>query len=303
MSKYALNGTGRHAVRSGMYPDVQFPNSLLGLPLEDVTLPEVLKQEGFSTGMVGKWHLGVGEDGAYLPTNQGYDTYFGIPYSHDMCPFLTPCYPGQPCDAESPHPATSPCPLYSSEQIVEQPTELTSLTSKMAEHADMFITDSVKKETPFFLFYAFHQVHFPQFSSSMFRNSSIRGAFGDSVSEMDWAVGRLVSTLQAAGVYNDTVIIFTSDNGPRNLNQGRGQGGSSGPFKCGKGTTYEGGQRYHRQNTLYSNIITVQGTCPDNLARHDQPWGGGRADVHSGYNAHPAGAMWAGVRPHGGHNH
>ena len=226
-----------------MYPEVQMANSLLGLPLEEVTLPEVLKQEEYFTGMVGKWHLGVGEDGKYLPTKQGYERYFGIPYSHDMCPFVTNCYPGEPCDVESPHPNTSPCPLYLNDQIVEQPTELTSLTSKMAAKADEFIIESVKMETPFFLFYAFHQVHFPQFSSSMFRNSSIRGAFGDSVSEMDWAVGKLVSTLQEAGVYNNTVIILTSDNGPRNLNHGKGQGGSSGPFKCGKGTTYEGGQR------------------------------------------------------------
>ena len=219
------------------------PNSLMGLPLEELTLPELLKQEGYSTGMVGKWHLGVGEDGKYLPTKQGYERYFGIPYSHDMCPFVTNCYPGEPCDVDSPHPNTSPCPLYLNDQIVEQPTELTSLPGKMAAKADEFIMESVKMENPFFLFYSFHQVHFPQFSSSMFRNSSIRGAFGDSVSEMDWAVGKLVSTLQETGVYNDTVIILTSDNGPRNLNHGKGQGGSSGPFKCGKVTTYEGGQR------------------------------------------------------------
>ena len=226
-----------------MYPDVQMANSLLGLPLEEITLPEVLQQEGFSTGMVGKWHLGVGEGGAFLPTSHGYQSYFGIPYSHDMCPFITTCYPNEPCDAESPHPNTSPCPLYYNDKIVEQPVELTSLTSRMTDHAEEFITDNVEKKTPFFLFYSFHQVHFPQFSSSLFRNSSIRGSFGDSVSEMDWAVGRLVKTLHDTGVYNNTVIIFTSDNGPRTLDQGKGQGGSSGCLKCGKGTTYEGGQR------------------------------------------------------------
>ena len=96
-----------------MHPDVQFPNSLLGLPLEEVTLPEVLKQEGFSTGMVGKWHLGVGEDGAYLPTNHGYDTYFGIPYSHDMCPFMTPCYPGLDSPVTQSLPTQPPVPALS----------------------------------------------------------------------------------------------------------------------------------------------------------------------------------------------
>ena len=235
---------GRHSVRSGMYPSVQFPPSLHGLPLEEVTLAELLKEQGYRTGIVGKWHLGVGSGGHYLPTQQGFDTYLGIPYSHDMCPFILGCYPGEACDALSPHKDTaSPCPLYQDDKIVEQPTDFTTLTEKFSEYSDQFIIDSVLNETPFFLYFSFHHVHFPQFSSSNFRNSSLRGSFGDSVAEMDAAIGNLVSTLEEVGALDDTLIIFTSDNGPRAYDQGKGQGGNSGPFKCGKGTTWEGGQR------------------------------------------------------------
>ena len=96
--------------------------------------------------MVGKWHLGVGLEGEYLPTRQGFSHYFGLPYSHDMCPFGPAyCYPERDCDSLSPHPFTSPCPLYSGEQLVEQPVNLTSLTSRMTERARSFITD---KQSP-----------------------------------------------------------------------------------------------------------------------------------------------------------
>ena len=227
-----------------MYPSVQFPYSLDGMPLEEVTLGEVMKEQGYATGMVGKWHLGVGSEGQYLPTGQGFDSYLGIPYSHDMCPFVLGCYPGEQCDAESPHKDTaSPCPLYENDVIIEQPTDFTTLTEKFSKSADQFIIGNVLIETPFFLFFSFHHVHFPQFSSQNFRNSSLRGSFGDAVAEMDAAVGNLVATLEETGVLDDTLIIFTSDNGPRSFDNGKGQGGSSGPFKCGKGTTWEGGLR------------------------------------------------------------
>ena len=231
-------------MRSGVYPSSLLHNALHGLPLQEVTLAEVLRAEGYRTGMVGKWHLGVGLHGEYLPTQQGFDTYLGIPYSHDMCPLVLGCYPGEPCDAPSPHRDTaSPCPLYQDMEIIEQPVDLTSLTEKMTDYSKQFILDSLHADTPFFLFYSFYQVHFPQFSSIKFRNSSLRGAFGDSVAEMDAAVGNVVATLEEVGALDNTLIIFTSDNGPRSEEQGKGQGGNSGLFKCGKGTTWEGGLR------------------------------------------------------------
>ena len=182
-----------------MYPGVLMTDSLLGLPLQELTLAEVLAEAGYRTGMVGKWHLGVGVEGEYLPTRQGFSYYYGMPYSHDMCPFVSPCYPDRDCDSFSPHPFTSPCPLYSGEQIVEQPVQLTSLTSRMAERANTFITETVESQQPFFLYFSFNHVHFPQFASAQFHNSSLAGTYGDSVAEMDWTVGNIVNTLKKTG--------------------------------------------------------------------------------------------------------
>jgi len=234
--------TGRHAVSWGLHPDVLFPDSLYGLPLEAETLAESLAEQGYRTAMAGKWHLGVGKGGAYLPTRQGFGKYYGLPYSNDMCPF-TQCYPGEDgsCDLPSPHTSFTGCPLYVDESIVEQPVDLTTLTHRYTQFAEDFLRE--ESDSPFFLYFAFNHVHFPQFSSSMFRNSSIRGPFGDSVAEVDWAVGKLVSVLEQQGILNNTLIVLSSDNGPRYLDEGKGQGGSAGPFRCGKGTTYEGGHR------------------------------------------------------------
>jgi len=160
-----------------------------------------------------------------------------------MCPWVSNCYPNRSCDSFSPHPFTSPCPLYEQEEIVEQPVDLTTLTQRMTSMTKNFIIENVEKEQPFFLNFAFNHVHFPQFSGIQFHNSSLGGSYGDSVQEVDWAVGEIIDILKNTGVYNNTIIVFTSDNGARMLNHGRGQGGNNGNFKCGKGTTYEGGQR------------------------------------------------------------
>ena len=191
--------TGRHAVSSGMYPSVLTTNSLLGLPHDEVTLAEVLQEQGYRTGMVGKWHLGVGSDGEYLPPHHGFSSYYGLPYSHDMCPFVSDCYPDGPCDAQSPHPFTSPCPLYQDDVIIEQPVKMTTLTERMTDRAVAFIEDSVSEQQPFFLYFSFNHVHFPQFSSVNFRNSSAAGSYGDSVAEVDAAVGKVVDSLKRAG--------------------------------------------------------------------------------------------------------
>ena len=160
---------------------------------------EVLAEAGYRTGMVGKWHLGVGLEGEYLPLHHGFSHYTGTPYSHDICPFISPCYPGQDCDAASPHPLTAPCPLYTGAAITEQPVTLTSLTQRMADSARQFIASSAAAQLPFLLYYSFNHVHFPQFSGAMFRNSSRGGSYGDSVAEMDWAVGEVLGQLQEEG--------------------------------------------------------------------------------------------------------
>lgn len=187
------------------------------MTLEEVTIAEVLAEAGYRTGMVGKWHLGVGEAGEFLPTRQGFSQYYGVPYSHDMCPFLTSCYPEvvrtliigtqethnfiseAECDAASPHPLTSGCPLFEDEAIVEQPVQLTSLSQRMGARAQAFIRESVGDTEPFFLYYSFNHVHFPQFSGPEFRNSSLGGSYGDSVAELDSVVGDIMATLEETG--------------------------------------------------------------------------------------------------------
>ena len=138
----------------------------------------------------------MGRNGEFLPTNQGFQSYYGLPYSHDLCPFISDCYPDSSCDAPSPHPFTSPCPLFENQDIIEQPVKMIELTQKMTQRAASFIRDAVDEMNPFFLYFAFNHVHFPQFSGSQFRNSSSAGSYGDSVAEMDDAVGTIINTLK-----------------------------------------------------------------------------------------------------------
>jgi arylsulfatase A len=127
---------------------------------------------------------------------------------------------------------------------VEQPAELTSLTQRLTDYAADFMVRQVTAGRPFFLYLAYHHVHFPQFAGSAFRNTSRRGSFGDALSEVDHSVGRLTALLTELGVNEDTVVLLTSDNGPDLQEQGGGgQAGSQGLFRCGKGTTWDGGHR------------------------------------------------------------
>ncbi|XP_033110528.1 arylsulfatase A-like isoform X2 [Anneissia japonica] len=232
--------TGRHVPRTGVYPGVFYPSSTGGLPLNETTIAEVLKTVGYNTGLVGKWHLGVGKQGMYLPTKQGFDEYYGIPYTHDMCPCVTCFYPKDPCYYSCDTQFVS-CPLFKDDTLIEQPTDFVTLSERYTSQARNFISKSVHEAKPFFLYFAFHHTHNPQFASKKFRNTTIRGAFGDSLAELDWSVGEVMQQLRESGIENNTFVFFTSDNGPclvHLLN-----GGSAGPLKCGKGTTYEGGQR------------------------------------------------------------
>jgi len=222
-----------------MWPGVLFPNNIGGLPHTEITIAELLKERGYQTALAGKWHLGIAD---YLPTTQGFDHYFGIPYSHDMGPFFE-CYPGEECDLASPHASNVAVPLYANDSITEQPVDLTSLTPRLAHWTTQFVNNKTREKVPYFLMYSFHHVHFPQFASRAWRNSSVRGSFGDSVLEVDWAMGELLDALRQTQSLDDTIIVFTSDNGPRLRNQGKAQAGDAGMFKCGKGTTWEGGQR------------------------------------------------------------
>ncbi|XP_076033550.1 arylsulfatase A-like isoform X2 [Oratosquilla oratoria] len=232
--------TGRYQPRTGVYPGVFIPDNVFGLPHNETTLAEVLKGQGYRTSIIGKWHLGVGRNLEYLPTHHGFDEYLGIPYSHDMCPCLK-CFPNnQPCFDTCWEEDVS-CPLFSNASIVEQPADLTSLTTRYVDGALRFINRAAKDKKPFFLYLPFHQVHHPQFASRKFHGRSPRGRFGDALAELDWAVGEVMDFVRNLGIEKDTVVWFTSDNGPSLTRHDRG--GCAGPLRCGKGTTWEGGVR------------------------------------------------------------
>ena len=231
--------TGRYQTRSGIWPMVFNCGDVGGLPLNETTTAELVKTKGYNTAIVGKWHLGVGENGMYLPTHQGFDYYLGIPYSHDMCPCKTCFYPHAPCDISCLSGIVS-CPLYENTDIIQQPVDLTTLAEKYSQAATGFIKDNAGKN-PFFLYMAFQHTHKPQFSGKRFTNTSIRGIFGDALSELDWQVGEIMETITNTGIADNTFVFFTADNGP-SLKWGP-QGGNGGLLRCGKGTTWEGGQR------------------------------------------------------------
>jgi arylsulfatase A len=228
--------TGRLPIRSGMCDDnrrVLFPDSAGGLPPSEVTIAEALKPQGYATGCIGKWHLGHLPQ--YLPTQNGFDSYFGLPYSNDMDRVA-----GEGRQAFF-HPRVEywNVPLMRDEQIIERPADQNTLTKRYTEEAVRFIEQN--KDRPFFLYLAHTMVHVPLFVSDDFRNTSPRGLFGDAVEEIDWCVGRILATLRREGLAENTFVVFTSDNGPWLIFDQHG--GSAGLLREGKGCTYDGGMR------------------------------------------------------------
>ena len=149
--------TGRYQSRSGIWPGVLLPSHTGGLPLNETTIAELLKTQGYATGIVGKWHLGVGKDNIYLPPNHGFDSYFGVPYSHDMCPCTTCFYPNTHC-WNSCDPTYTKCPLYENTTIVEQPVDLLSLDERYAQHAKDWISEKAAGKSPFFMYLSFQVI-------------------------------------------------------------------------------------------------------------------------------------------------
>ena len=155
--------TGKYSVSVGVWPSVFEADSIGGLSHDHETLAERLKRLGYRTGHAGKWHLGVGVDREHLPTRRGFDSYLGIPYSHDMCPCRV-CFPDQgPCEEQC-RPQDISCPLFKDEKVIEQPADLTRITDKYTEWAIDFIQEDDEK--PFFLYMAYSHVHNPQFAGS-----------------------------------------------------------------------------------------------------------------------------------------
>jgi len=230
--------TGRYPLRSGMCSDtrrVLFPDSSGGLPASEVTIAEILRALGYATGCVGKWHLGHLPE--YLPTKQGFDSYFGIPYSNDM---------DRVADGKlgknifwNPESKFWNVPIMRDDKVVERPAQQHTLTKRYTEEAVKFIKGN--KDRPFFLYLAHSMPHVPLFASKDFAGKSKRGLYGDVIEELDWSTGQILDTLREEGIAENTLVIFTSDNGPW-LIFGL-HGGSAGLLRDGKGSTWEGGVR------------------------------------------------------------
>jgi arylsulfatase A-like enzyme len=230
--------TGRYAIRSGMCSGkrrVLFPDSKGGLPAGEITIAEALKEKGYATGHIGKWHLGT--HGGSRPNDQGFDFSFGLPYSNDMD--ARPKLPKGSSASPEPPSGGWNVPLIRNGEIIERPADQTTLTKRYTEEAIKFIAE--KKAGPFFLYLAHTMPHVPLFASPEFKGKSPRGIYGDVVEEIDWSVGQVLGALREQAIQEKTLVFFTSDNGPW-LTQGA-QGGSSGLLREGKGSTWEGGQR------------------------------------------------------------
>ena len=203
--------TGRQPIRYGLAKGVIFPDSEGGLPPGEVTLAETLGAAGYATMMVGKWHLGH-TDG-HWPTDQGFERFFGVPYSNDMQPF----------------------PLIEGTDVIEETADQRTLTRRYTEAAVRFV-ESAEPGAPFFLYVAHTFPHIPLFASEAFEGRSPAGRYGDAVEEIDWSTGAILDALAAAGLERDTLVLFTSDNGPWFE-------GSAGGLRGRKGGAYEGGHR------------------------------------------------------------
>lgn len=236
-SRAALQ-TGRYPIRNGMCSDtrrVLFPDSAKGLPESEVTIGRMLKQAGYNTHAIGKWHLGHLPQ--YLPTSHGYDSYFGIPYSNDMDPVKGA--PKGRARFNEPKTEYFNVPLMRGVEVVERPADQTTITKRFTEEAVQKIKAGDGK--PFFIYLAHNLPHVPLFVSDDFTGVSRRGRYGDVIEEIDWSVGQILHTLRETGMDQNTLVVFTSDNGP--WKSYKAQGGSAGLLRDGKGSTWEGGMR------------------------------------------------------------
>lgn len=226
----------RAALLTGCYPNrigihgALGPNAKHGIAAGETTMAEMLRDRGYATACVGKWHLG--HLPPFLPTNHGFDRYFGLPYSNDMWPNHPEARPG----------SYPPLPLFANSKIIDpavSPETQSTLTSRYTTEATQFIEQS--KDRPFFLYLAHSMPHVPLFAGKGFQGKSKNGTFADVIEEIDASTGAILSTLDRTGRTADTIVIFTSDNGPW-LSYGN-HAGSAGPLREGKGTVWEGGVR------------------------------------------------------------
>lgn len=236
----AVSSASRAGLLSGCYPNrigisgALMPNANKGINEEEILIPELLKQKGYNTAIFGKWHLG--DHRKFNPINHGFDLFYGIPYSIDMLPMS---YDGIPGGSKTKYPLL---PVYWNDSIISHLNSLPgidTLTRFLTEKSVEFISNN--KNKPFFIYFPHPMPHTPLGVSEKFRNSTKQGKYGDVISEIDWSVGQIVAELKKHKLLENTLIIFTSDNGPW-LNFGLHAGSTAG-LREGKGTSWEGGQR------------------------------------------------------------
>lgn len=243
----AVCSASRAGLLTGCYPNrVGFAGAIdhsskTGISSEEKTIAELLKTKGYATAAFGKWHLGCQPQ--FLPTHHGFDEYFGIPYSHDMWPN---------------HPITKnyypPLPLIEGDQVIATNPDNTRFTTQFTEKTVDFIRR--KHNEPFFVYLAHPLPHVPLAVSDKFKGKSEQGLYGDVMMEIDWSVGQVLQTLKDLKLEKNTLVIFTSDNGPW-LNYGN-HAGSAGGLREGKGTSFEGGQRV-------PCLMSWKGTIPEGI--------------------------------------
>ena len=234
----------RAALQTGCYPKridfdtfdgfkVLFPGHPKGINRSEYTMPQLMKDAGYATMIVGKWHCGDQEE--FLPLNYGFDHHYGLPYSNDMGRQEGRLVGATPAGWKYPFP---PLPLLKDNEVIQQQPDLASLTERYVEHATGFVRESVRKQTPFFLYFAHMQVHLPLYAPARFEKNSQNGRFGACVECVDWSVSVLLEQLKELGQLENTIFIFTSDNGSTAT-----YGASNGPLRGDKSTNWEGGHR------------------------------------------------------------
>jgi len=232
--------TGTHPTRVGI-GGVLFPRNNHGLNPNEITLPELLKRQDYATAIIGKWHLG--NQDMFQPLNHGFDYWYGTPASNSqgfdpkIKQYAEDCVWREGYTRESILTMNeAPCPLVRNNIVIEVPADQTQFTQRYTREAVRFITEH--KDKPFFLYLPHNMVHIPVHASEAFAGKSKLGIYGDAIQELDWSTGQILKTLKDLGLDANTLVIFTSDNGPH-----LGQGASAGPLRGDKGSTFEGGVR------------------------------------------------------------